>query len=496
MPTTIGPRDTRARQRREHRRRIWRYGLAMVTALLVLAGAVYTVQWWQTRCATGVAKEAHECVGVTDGSYVFDPALKDVEAAIKVENDRIAGQRAVTVALLMPMTTSTDLMSAQQIRSHLEGAYVAQREGNGDGADPKIRLVLANEGSQEQSWQPVVDQLGNMVHDDAAPLVAVTGLGVSVTETAHAARALANQGIPMVASVASADGLNRTGTTAGPGGPVRGLTRVMTSNHDEVASLSRYLGADPPAAMLVVDDNPDDLYATTLADDFKSLPETKKAWEKSGSRFAPYDAAPGSSGIVNEFEDIANRLCDEKVANWVLYAGRASLLPDFISRLGAQNCANPITVVTGSDATGLQGSPATQTGSGVSVIYSGVENPVALRDQRNPDRAQYQRFEQGFQAAHFASADLDAGWAIMGHDALQSAVVAIQKAVRQLPSLPSTVDVAATLHGFNDENHPIHGASGTFWFDSTTGDRAGPLPPVLDLAPHATTPTVIGWPPR
>jgi hypothetical protein len=58
------------------------------------------------------------------------------------------------------------------------GAYVVQDTENSRGIRPKIRCVLANEGSQEQAWQPVTSQPAGMI---GVPdhLIAVIGLGVS-----------------------------------------------------------------------------------------------------------------------------------------------------------------------------------------------------------------------------------------------------------------------------------------------------------------------------
>jgi ABC-type branched-subunit amino acid transport system substrate-binding protein len=504
------PPETEAGRRRKRRIRNWRIALASLGVLVLLATGSYVGFVLVRSCGTGLTKQAGECFGVTDlsdlgtDSSVFDPSLKNVEAKIRDENQSIAGQPAVTVAVLMPLSTTTDLASEPQIVSHVEGAYIAQREQNsGSETFPKIRLVLANEGSREQFWQPVVNQLDGMVNDTShPPLAAVTGLGLSVNETSYAARALSSKGIPMVGAEFTADGLDSTGAgapvldSAEPGGPsIPGVTRVIPSNEKEVDVLGDYVhNHDLGPAMLVDDHNPDDLYASTLAEDFKRQPDMAAAWRNSSYASDPFDAQPGSQAVGAEFEQIVDRLCEGN-ASTVLYAGRARLLPDFIRGFGQggqARCQKQITVVTGSDATAVRDNvqDSTRSASQVTVVYAASEDPVALGDRSTPGSPAFRQFAANF-AGQFNPADLDSGWAVMGHDAVLAASRAIRNAAKSVPR-PTLVDVRAALRQFNADSNPIPGASGEFWFDETTGDRVGPTPPVMKLSPEAAKPCLVG----
>jgi hypothetical protein len=216
----VGVTDPPGGNSQQHPERWWppRPAVLVVVVLsLVLATAVaWGINTLVNACGgpgSGVSRVDGECVGVTDGSYVFDPALADVEAKIAAENARVAGSgHTVTVALLNLMTVNnTSPVSLAEVVNQLEGAYTAQYRANqtNDLGDPSplIRLVLANEGSHENQWQPVVHQIEGMVGDQD-PLVAVTGLGVSVKQTEDGAKDLAAHHIPMVGALTTADELN------------------------------------------------------------------------------------------------------------------------------------------------------------------------------------------------------------------------------------------------------------------------------------------------
>lgn len=470
----------------ERRRRMWRKRIAMtLTVVVVVAIGVPIGIWFVNRCGAGVTKHDGECVGVTDGSFVFDPALQQIEDKIKAENDSIAGQDYVTVAYLGSLT-ETPTVSIERIRSQLEGAYVAQHAANSSGIYPKVRLVLANKGSLEQAWESVTKQLTEMTE---APdrLVAVVGLGVSSLQTAESAKMLSRADIPMVGSVITADSLNTR--AEGLGGPIDGLTKVVPNVGQLVAVLAEYLAQSRPdlrTAMLVSDGNPDDLYTSTLKKDFTEK-QLAAYWVNGGSVIQPYDGTPGTSGILNQFSTIVSNFCGVDPPDMVFYAGRAALLPDFITQLRKRSCVTrPITVVSGFDAAGLRTTlpPPPDSNHPVSIIYAGPD-PKALADpQWNRDFDQYNRFEKMFTTdSGFDPEDLEDGWAIMTHDAMLAAVTAITRATGQSPTPPTRKDVRIQLYLSNSPTTSVPGAAGTFMFNSTTGDVAGRRLPVMEIQP-------------
>lgn len=489
-------------QRRRRRGKILRYALAVVAALVLVAGVVTAVVLPQIWCDANrnLPRQDGECVGVTDGSFVFAPGLAQVENDIKTENQRISEQKSVTVAVLLPMTSTTTLFTQQDIVSNLEGSYIAQFNYNnaaGNTQAPKIRLVLANEGSRELAWQHVTGQLEGMVHG-SSPLVAVTGIGVSTPQTGNVENELARAKIPMIGSEYSSDNLNATGVGLTDGvpipGSISGLVRVIESNEADIQAVGSYLSSHPGSvpdlsrAVLVDDTNPDDPYADTLAKDFKTVAPFAAALRGTDFLTKIYDAEPGTIAVPAEFDHIASELCDPQEPSLVLYTGRSILLPYLITDLKEHCSQRRITVVTGSDATSL---PQFSTKStNVTVLYAAPNDPRALA---NPNQSQYQMFKADFlNTHHYPQQDLDTGWAVQGDDAMQTAITAIESTLSSLPNspLPNAVSVIGTLDRLKTPEPSVRGVSGMFSFDSA-GDRIGSPPPVLELGPDAPEPTVL-----
>src|SRR5581483_10388540 len=145
---------------RGRRRALRVRALATAVALLAAAGAglgIYVVTSGGgtsvPRCAPAqgafqVVEDGGECVGVTDGSFLFDqggPAdaadqrnIKDAEQRILAENNAVLAtkQPYVTVALLAvlpvaaPGSTSPSDVTLSRIADELRGAYLAQHYAN------------------------------------------------------------------------------------------------------------------------------------------------------------------------------------------------------------------------------------------------------------------------------------------------------------------------------------------------------------------------------
>jgi len=162
-----------------------------------------------------------QCVGwIIERDYSFgsDDSIKKLISKITEENRRVHDQPGVAkpkpyvrVGVLMPLTSAPgSAMSSDEIRHSLQGAYVAQKQANqelpselGD-STPLIQLVLANEGRDHKEWPGVVEQL-RALKEGEHPLVAVTGLGISIPATRDAAEALGNSGIPTIGAVMTAN---------------------------------------------------------------------------------------------------------------------------------------------------------------------------------------------------------------------------------------------------------------------------------------------------
>lgn len=149
----------------------------IVTSVVVLAllavGTVVVVRQVTTpenrSCGTpGVARPpgSDECVGVAtagDGYHFGQAHLKNVVEAIGRQNAELAADEYVTVALLLPLTSTSGGFPEKVLRE-LQGAFAQQYAANlgQNGQTPRIRLVLANTGNGNAHWKTAVDQLKTM----------------------------------------------------------------------------------------------------------------------------------------------------------------------------------------------------------------------------------------------------------------------------------------------------------------------------------------------
>jgi ABC-type branched-subunit amino acid transport system substrate-binding protein len=446
---------------------------AVVSLVLTLNSAPHP----DTPCAPCVIRDGGQQVGITDGSFVFDPALGTVEGDIRHADQNLARGKDVTVAFLGPLTPSPDV-SIGRIRSWLEGAYIAQQVANRTGAGPQIRLVLANVGSGENQYRPVVRQLDRMT-TGPDPLVAVTGMGISLPQTLQTARLLSQHSIPMVGAVITGDSLSQVS--------VPGLFRVNPDVRDEVGALARYLrGAGlGDRAMLIQDNAPGDLYTASLNADFRT--GLAGYIQAGGFPEEPFDAPPNSGALGAQFSALSGNLCGRNPPDMILYAGRVDDLPDFIHHLWARGVdCEPrrlITVVTGSDASSLQGQLKPAPGDApVRIIYAALADPaeLAARPNGRNDRNLWQAFYATF-TKRFPASGLGDGWAIMSHDA----VVAADQAVIKISAAQGQVTARNVRGELGDlsASNAVPGAAGDFGFDPVAGNPTGRDFPVLELTP-------------
>ncbi|MEU8348846.1 hypothetical protein [Streptomyces sp. NPDC048845] len=196
---------------------------AVVTAAAVLADRLIGAP---DLCANGVERSDGECIGVNGSGYDFGTdEITEVSRAIAGENARISGKPHVTVAVMVPLQPKGEA-GKRQLRSDLQGAYLAQYRANRQEKSPLLRLVLANPGADYRQQERVVDRLAAMAESGKDNLRAVTGFNLSLASTEEAIRRLTNDlGIPVLASRVSADELanpeSRTGKPRFNGLPYR-----------------------------------------------------------------------------------------------------------------------------------------------------------------------------------------------------------------------------------------------------------------------------------
>jgi ABC-type branched-subunit amino acid transport system substrate-binding protein len=483
-----GPPDPQGFWRRLRvRLRRHRGTVALIVVAAVVATVVAVKVWPDDTCGnegSGVQRIDGQCVGVTDGSFVFHQSFADIQDRIATENRRVSGSgETVTVALLDPLTvTDTSAASVAQVRNELVGAYTAQYRINHTAAvgdrRPLVKLVLANWGSHQLQWQPVVEQLEGMV-DDPDPLVAVVGLRLSTVQTEQAAKRLAQRGIPMVSSIATADQLNY--------GAIRGFVRASPPNTEYVAALNTYLRHRPKldSALMVYDANSDaspssgtrtgsDLFTRSLRADFDKGMEFAKEY--------PAQSFVGKSGLSKAspdlFTNITANLCAVK-PEVVLYAGRVVDFGGFLDSLHNRVCPDtPMTVLAaGADfgALGLRSKQAQLAEKKLSVVYATETDPHGWVRGAPGTPQFFEEFYDQYLELGFAQADLDDGGAISTHDAMLIAAKAARLSARSHPdhTLPSHVDVLNQMLNLNSLDE-VPGASGKLSFSYRGADSGNP----------------------
>ncbi|NKQ27586.1 helix-turn-helix domain-containing protein [Streptomyces galbus] len=494
------------------RRRRLRVGVA---AGVVLALTAALVAWQvhesnverfrEQHCGTSspdlVTGPGGECTGVTDGSdgaAVFGDDLKPVMKAIGAENTTVTdGGDYVTFAFLTPLSsTDANSLTVGQYVAELEGAYTAVEEENKKDSRPKIRLLVASMGSSERAWKTAVDQLKSV--KDGEHLVAVAGLGLSQQETVDATRELAKADLPMIGDLITADGFDATGAVDGKG-PINGLARVALSNTDQLTAISKQLGTGRRTAALVstqvTPNGTRDLYTESLRKGFRTIAGLKKHLDPN-SDFA-FDPRGGPGAIL---PTISQNFCNTgKTIDTVYYAARVKYLPGFLDALAQRSChAQPITVITGSDAASLDPKvKALHTADApITVLYSSFPSPEQLRSPANPDRGLYEAFVKNFTAPHhdqqFPARHLTSSyWAIVAHDAVLTASTALHNAAAHGAGpthLPNRYAVRNELYALR--NDAAAGASGPFGIAAHgTRPRTDPIATVHRLGQALPKPT-------
>lgn len=465
--------------------------LAAALAVLLVAAGLVTYHFWP------------QTVYITYGGYTLNTNLSSVEAKIKAENDWVAnsGKPFVTIAAAATMSPqpAVEPLTPSRIRHAIEGAYLAQYESNhpdgqsgrqsGRPGAPLIKLALADLGSQESSWQQVAAGFRGMV---GAPdnLVAVTGLGISVTNTLQLVGQLEKipQGIGMVGSVLT--GTDFTG--------MRGIVLISPTNDDQASAAARLLDASsnpfgtlPPKVkvLIVQDQNGNDNYAGSLGTGFTSALASMNHAAKSKRQFqivSPgivYDSSLPDPETVLAAASTGDSVCHSG-AQVVYFAGRGADLQGLLNGLAHRYCQStqPLIVLTGSDASQLaEQSDLWPSGANMTVYYTGLASPDMWSSQPNaadPSVSAWfgPEYRYGFQQT-FPGESLKDGWAIMYFDGVLTAADAVQAlyASDDAQQIPSAGAVAQQLNSLT-----VHGASGYICFNSEH-DPVSKAIPVLQL---------------
>lgn len=430
-------------------------------------------------------------VYVTDGGHVFNENLRHVEGLIKHENDWVTGSGLpyVTVAVLATMSPQPNVepLDDNRIRYAIEGAYLAQYESNhangpnGRPVVPLTRLVLADEGSRENSWSQAASALEADIGNQNR-LVAVTGLGISVPNTRRVIDKLGADHMAMVASVLTGDEFNR----------IPGMVRVAPTDTDEAAALVGFLdnARDPlhplpadPRIWVVQDQNPDDAYSLSLLTDFirQITTDTHRRYQVAQPGTSFNSSLPDAATVLS---GTGQGVCDTD-ADVVYFAGRGVDLQGLLTGLAHRSCKidRHLTVVTGSDAGALSGHTGLWDSSdNMDVYYAGLAHDAMW--PARPDLANsattswFTSRPYGFRSMfpseyspNTAPDPLAGGWAIMFHDGVLTATTAVDNLYKLNDTLPEPGAVAQELNQVT-----VPGASGYLCFDADHNAVGKPVP--------------------
>ncbi|MFE7116072.1 hypothetical protein ACFU99_11700 [Streptomyces sp. NPDC057654] len=477
-----------------------------VLVLAVVAGTYFTVRASRhdPSCGSGVKERGtqHECTGVTDGSVVFAPALKQVTQRIKAENDAVAGKTPVTVALMIPMI-SDNAAEQRELVEQTQGAYLAQYRANhrSNNQRPPVRLLLANPGHNYEFWRPIADRLASAAASGRENLRAVAGINISLDATEDALAYLTNtKGIPVVAG--SLTGNDFANTPERPHA-FRGLARVAPTNSDQAAALGSYgAGKKPDETMVVEDLREGDNYLYTLRRVFERL---AKGAKNAPETFRSPKDFNKEDNLSNDFHQMVADICTSD-AKTVYFAGRPVQLRQFLVELGNRTCDKRYTVITGSHASTLTVDPkfapewgSLTKGAGITLRYAGLAHPDAWAPNApGSDNGPADRSDDASKAAYKEFRDLAAEFGpgsehpigpvslvdsrtIITHDSVATAIAGIRNSTVgsvRMPTLPQVADGWLRLHG----THTVHGASGPICLDQY-GNPYNKAVPIVHLDP-------------
>ncbi len=453
------------------------------------------------------------CIGITDGSYAFDPSLRGVEQEVLRENRRVVKEYPhayVSVVLLLPISADKgSIMSMANAVEQVRGAYTAQRYANAnnvEGISPHIRLLIGTDGYQAEDWSAAVSTIE---HASSQHIAAVTGLGLSLDGTVRAAKALAARDIPVFGATITADTFDN----------IKNLVRVSPSNQENTAAALSYIQRDFTRAVLVEDGNTDDSYDRTLVKGFRKFKEIPghqivgvEPFDTSKRQHAESAAErkEAEDEIATRISQMPGDICVEQQQKpaVVLFAGRGEDLGVLLHALSNTCLDRPIRIISGDDVTNLPNSAQLRRdlAGHVTVEYAGVAHPDEWKVPAGPRTAALSaQGAQGFATFNgqfqrlFPGAELTDGNTMMAYDATLTAVSAIRLANAPQPRAEAVANELGALQGV----HKVLGASGPIQFTAnyqtshTGSDPVDKATPVLRLAADGNTRvrTVI-WPPQ
>ncbi|KPC62806.1 ABC transporter substrate-binding protein [Streptomyces chattanoogensis] len=442
------------------------------------------------RCGPDLRDIGGDCVGVTAGAFAADPGVESLIEAVAQENAKVQrgweapgnGPRIpyVRIALMMPFTADKhSAMTTDMIRRGLAGALAAQRQANRFGG-PHYQLLLAPDGRNLDAWQPVVARLAELAADTRTPLVGVTGIPSSTSETRKAVAALSRHRLPTVGPVITAANMNS---------PY--FFKTSPNNTQFARALALYLDRKPEQhkGFLVWDNRTEDVYSQNLRSVFEKHFGTAYDLPHHHSNFT--GSSGTDKGIPQRFTDAVQKICSEK-SDTVFFAGRDQDLPAFVARLAEEgSCGRTaklriLKVGIGLEPTLTADAPTRWLDEARATIVDAASvDPAWWGGTTKPGKALgrfLDRFEELQKQHKLGTKPLDDGYAVMYHDAFALLADAVDRTFTEinetghhtpkagLPSRIPTKDdvyntlVIPTISG-NSCSSCLVGAGGTYGFE-------------------------------
>lgn len=495
---------------------------AVLAVILVAAGVgsitpriVDRIRCEQFSITSGVWYSGGQCVGVSPGSYSFGAG--SLMGKIAELNQGVPCQTtggSVSPVTIGAMVTLGSLNAGVRAVHELEGMAAAFYRaglpyGNlSSGCSHPIRLLVAQMGSSEQAAE---DDAHLLAADGA---VAVVGMGLSSQQSADAVAILANDQIPVVADVITAEGFDQDGSSSdhpvfsycsepGSATTIPGSSyetgfgkyffRVSYRAKVQVDDLLAYLAhaARQARYFIVEPTQTTDPYTCTVLPLIAGGLADRGA--TTGARSLDFDLSQPEPTQ----DDAAAAVCSTDGPVAVFYTARAVYLGDFIDdmlddRSNGDCSPSEITIFSQSDAAQLR---VQAPNAGLEAIRQAVLNSTALKDGwlriyytpladpdllRSDPSSGYKDLLAGFRYLGFPVTDLDDGWAIMGYDAMATVAVALQ----HIPLAATGPEVQSEIE---DNPGQVPGADGPVSFGNS-GNRAGTGPGVVRLCPDGGPP--------
>ncbi len=472
-----------------------------------------------TVAGIGVKQVGNEPIGLSDGSYVLDPAREDgdlkkqaaqalqknsadlnpaiaylnqavgkdssdPEAHIYLENLRVlsSGSPYVTVAVATMLSGTPALTGLG--RDTLQGAFVAQKEFN-DGAKlqngMKVRMVIANSGGKLDYVQGIAQQLVELAKKDKT-FVGVMGWPYS-DRTQQAITTLAAAHIPLLSQTASSDALS---------GISPYFFRVAPSNNAQGIEGAKYAESQLKASKVALFYDPRNPYSQSLAQDFQR-------------QFQDVDhqqVVAEETYTVGQASIIPDKLQDalKHSPNLIYFAGYAEDISTLLSNLPANSTPSDLPVMGGDALYSLSGYQSSARAGGFSHLRF---TTFAYPDEWDilGYTAQKPKFFSEYPAAFdpynlhqgspygFTREDNDV---ILSYDALLALLSGCDRALRSGKSTPTPEDVQQGLRAIRGDN-ALQGVSGRISFDENGDVENKALVVVsVDTDNHIHMETVLG----